>query len=282
MFFYIFHQINKLITDSKLSNGARNVRTIIYGGICYILLHAYLNKTNGPLHKYKEYVYYLLVLDILVMAVVYKTYYGRTILKELTKYEEDVFDEKTHKYTTKNETIKNIPIEITSNPTEISTIKQNSSDGSKSKNIFVVKNNKLKEGRLSGLNNFNDFYDTLRQDTVIESNTKTEDKKHKKQKISSTEKKSDKDNDKNSKKADENKNTIDNKNIPNVDDIKNAESATNINNITGDKNKDDKVDKSHKTDNNKTNSEINVDRNIKKDARIINQDFINDVNNSLQ
>lgn len=101
MFFYIAHNINHYMLSSDDADGAKNVRTLIYGGICYILLHAYLYNADCPYYLYRHYIWYLFVLDALTMAVVYKNYYGRSIICEINSVEHHDYDEKTHKYAQK-------------------------------------------------------------------------------------------------------------------------------------------------------------------------------------
>ena len=102
MFFYICHQINHYILRSSDANGSKNVRTLIMGGILYILLHAYLFSESNHLYKYRYYFYYLLILDAFVIGVIYKLYYGESIVNELSndkkkteKIEEDKINEDT-------------------------------------------------------------------------------------------------------------------------------------------------------------------------------------------
>lgn len=83
MFFFICHQINHYIFNSSDPNGSKNVRTLILGGILYILLHAYLFSESNPLYQYRYYFYYIFLLDAFVMATIYKLYYGTSILYEL-------------------------------------------------------------------------------------------------------------------------------------------------------------------------------------------------------
>ncbi len=106
MFFYIFHQINHNIRYLDDSEGAVNTRTLILGGIAYIITHAIISTPGSSLYFYKDYLWYFFLLDCCVMAVHYKLYFGRSILKELNSYETDEYNEKEHKY--KKETDKNI------------------------------------------------------------------------------------------------------------------------------------------------------------------------------
>ena len=85
MFFYLFHNINHSNSSNKVNEnyGAKNVRTMVLGGICYIILHAMIFTESNPLYFYGYYIYYMFLLDVSVMAVIYKMYYSRSILNEL-------------------------------------------------------------------------------------------------------------------------------------------------------------------------------------------------------
>ncbi len=98
MFFYIFHQINHNIRYLDDSEGAVNTRTLILGGIAYIIIHAIISTPGSSLYFYKDYLWYFFLLDCCVMAVHYKLYFGRSILKEFNDYETDEYDMKNHKY----------------------------------------------------------------------------------------------------------------------------------------------------------------------------------------
>ena len=109
MYFYIVHLINQSLKSEKDTEGATNVKTLLFGGILYILTHAFLWTPSNPLYFYKEYIWYVFLLDCAVMAYTYKHYFGRTILNELDPRDHDKFeyDEGNHKYTRKHETENN-------------------------------------------------------------------------------------------------------------------------------------------------------------------------------
>lgn len=94
MYFYLFHQINHGIsplesTESE-GHGARNVRTLLFGGLAYIFTAAFLFSQNYQqlissvfvLMALRDWFMWFLLLDIFAMAIVYKRYWGGTILKE--------------------------------------------------------------------------------------------------------------------------------------------------------------------------------------------------------
>lgn len=107
MYFYIVHQINQTIRRDDDKDGSVNVRTLILGGILYIITHAIISNPNSSMYLYKNYLLYLFLLDIFAMGIIYKQYYGRTILREMNDYDSDIYDEKEHKYYPKNTDIGN-------------------------------------------------------------------------------------------------------------------------------------------------------------------------------
>lgn len=96
MFFYLLH-ISPLWKN--LENGKRNVRTFLCGIVCYILLHAYaFSSKNKTIILLRNYIWYMILADCFSMAATYRTFYGRSILKELTLNETDKFDKENHKW----------------------------------------------------------------------------------------------------------------------------------------------------------------------------------------
>ncbi len=98
MYFYIFHQINQVLRKDEDADGSVNVRTLILGGIMYIITHAIISNPNSSMYLYKNYLLYFFLLDVFAMGIIYKKYYGRSILKEMNEYDTDIYDEKNHKY----------------------------------------------------------------------------------------------------------------------------------------------------------------------------------------
>jgi hypothetical protein len=103
MFYYMIHSVP---WGSTLAQGKRNVRTIIFGSLLYIILHAYLYKAgsalNLGLYDFKEYIYYIIGLDMFAMAITYKLYYNRSILHEFKGNNDNFnYDETLHNYTPK-------------------------------------------------------------------------------------------------------------------------------------------------------------------------------------
>lgn len=84
-----------------MSNGKRNVRILVISLFIYIMLHAiaYELKDDFIIAKIIHgYFFYILFIDFFASAILYKIYYGRTILEELAPYEKDIYDEQEHKY----------------------------------------------------------------------------------------------------------------------------------------------------------------------------------------
>lgn len=84
MFFYIFHHINHyLFKPLDKTDAAVNVRTLILGGIAYILLHGYLNGPNLSSYVFKDYFWWIFAIDVIAMSVIYRNFYGESILNEI-------------------------------------------------------------------------------------------------------------------------------------------------------------------------------------------------------
>lgn len=81
MFFYIVH---KSPFWNKMSNKERNIRTFISGATLYaglfIFMYSKFAEGKKELTFIRNYMYYVLMIDIVAMAVIYKLYYGKSIL----------------------------------------------------------------------------------------------------------------------------------------------------------------------------------------------------------
>jgi hypothetical protein len=85
MFFYIFHHLNHyLFRPTDKTDAAVNVRTLIFGGIAYILLHGYLNKSTLSSYPFKDYFWWIFAIDVIAMSVIYRNYYGESIINEIS------------------------------------------------------------------------------------------------------------------------------------------------------------------------------------------------------
>ena len=102
----LFYLLYHLPIWKGMTNGKRIARIMLIALVLYILLFAYSfeHKNDNFLFKViSGYFVYFLIADFVVNAVLYKLYYGRSILKEFKSYETDYFDEKKHKYYPKPE-----------------------------------------------------------------------------------------------------------------------------------------------------------------------------------
>ncbi len=90
---------------TQWSESKKNIFTFIIGGTLYVLLYVFLEylikMTNNIfielLHKF---FLFFVIIDVIAMAVLYKLYWGRSILNEGIPNEDSnwVFDEEKHKY----------------------------------------------------------------------------------------------------------------------------------------------------------------------------------------
>ena len=98
MFCYPLHQSNLW---KALPDGKRNTRIMLIGLTFYLFLHAlvYEYKDKHTLARILHgYFIWIIAIDVFACACIYRLYYGRTILKELSPREKDYFDKKRHKY----------------------------------------------------------------------------------------------------------------------------------------------------------------------------------------
>jgi hypothetical protein len=124
-YFLIFHtsiSANKEL-DKKL------LTTFLYGCILYIILHAILNSSDRPfIQMIKQYFWFILGLDVVCMAYIYKTIYDKqqeagigsqSLLGKLTEFMENLVDTSVYKDQI------DIPVTtITTNPVPITTTPQ--------------------------------------------------------------------------------------------------------------------------------------------------------------
>ncbi len=85
MFFYIIHHIHYYLFKINKGEGVINTRTFIFGSILYILLHGLLYSKSFVKYHFKDYFWWLFVVDIISMGVIYKHYYNDTIFGEVKK-----------------------------------------------------------------------------------------------------------------------------------------------------------------------------------------------------
>lgn len=112
--FYILHNIfNELeVNETKdgTEHGKRNCKLFMIGIFIYICIYVFLMhlKVKYPdwimNDAYRNAIMYLFIADIMTMAYIYKSYFGRSIIHEIGEEDELKFkyDKKTHKYTRSN------------------------------------------------------------------------------------------------------------------------------------------------------------------------------------
>jgi hypothetical protein len=106
MFFYLFHHLNhsdgKNMNDPDYHHGARNVRTFLMGSIAYIFLAAFLYSSQYQgfvsslffLSALRDWLLWFIAVDAIAMAIVFKQYWGFSILREGKEALDMVDDEK--------------------------------------------------------------------------------------------------------------------------------------------------------------------------------------------
>ncbi len=101
MFFYIFHHINHYVFKPEdKSDTNTNARTLILGGIAYVILHGYLNSTAMQDYMFKKYFWWIFIIDFVAMGIIYKNYYGDLFFREVNtkdKSEEHIQMKKINK-----------------------------------------------------------------------------------------------------------------------------------------------------------------------------------------
>ncbi len=127
MFFYIFHHMNHyLFKPADKTDGAINVRTLIMGGIAYILFHGFLYSKNMREYYFKDYFWWIFALDVCSVSVIYRSYYGESIVGEIGKtfgksHSASDLNSKSHSVSKPQDKNKDTPIEetIKTEPTQI-------------------------------------------------------------------------------------------------------------------------------------------------------------------
>ncbi len=106
MLFYLLHNlINNLQLTDGWKESKKNCLTFIVGATIYILLYVlaeYLQRKTGYLvfELFHKFFFYFVIIDAITMAVLYKLYWGRSILNEIIPNENSnwVFKDDDHKY----------------------------------------------------------------------------------------------------------------------------------------------------------------------------------------
>lgn len=104
MFYYIIHHILRMIPNIReWSDLKLNCTTLLMGTVLHILIVGYLKtKSNGNENSFIgnlfRWYYYLIVADMVCVGVIYKEYYGRSILAEVDDVENWEWDDNKKKY----------------------------------------------------------------------------------------------------------------------------------------------------------------------------------------
>ena len=93
MIFFITHQIiqNLIPWNKDTKDSKKNITTFLIGAVLYVFLLSFVNSTSYShivnsvffLYTLKNWLLWILAIDVTAMAVVYKCYYKRSIIEEL-------------------------------------------------------------------------------------------------------------------------------------------------------------------------------------------------------
>ena len=110
MILFTLHHLFHALFDDRMTFVQINCLTALLGAIIYFLTYGYLVEYGLGLSKIiKDWWWHICVADVCVMAVIYRSYYGRTIIAELGVDTEDDhwdYNENKHRYREK----KSIPV----------------------------------------------------------------------------------------------------------------------------------------------------------------------------
>lgn len=93
MFFYLLHHtINALPFTSEWSESRKNCLTLFLGGNLYVIFFVFLewivkNSTGGNFwaQAFRNFYFWFILVDAFSMAIVYKSYWGRSIFREIVE-----------------------------------------------------------------------------------------------------------------------------------------------------------------------------------------------------
>ena len=104
----IFYTIHSLNWGQNLKDGQRNCRTFLCGTALYLAIYLIIKNLhiNGYIGKMYDAMYSVLIViivaDLAVMGYIYRNYFGRSILHEMTPPDQKrdgwYYDEETHTY----------------------------------------------------------------------------------------------------------------------------------------------------------------------------------------
>lgn len=146
MFFYLLK--NSTIIDTNLSEKERNIKILIYGSICYIVLHAtlFIGGEGALLYSLKPYFWLFLILDLGINYMNQHSEIPTTAegIKDSFKQINSVFDsflkkkdiDGNHRILSKN---KNVNTNVNHRKTELNGILNNNNSNNISNNNFKKK-----------------------------------------------------------------------------------------------------------------------------------------------
>ena len=96
----------------EVENGKKNTRTFFFGSILHWLFYVFLNTVSTTIPSmlvFKNFYYIFWMIDAITMAIIYKTYYNRSIMNELDDYADKkwVYNNKNDNYEHKNDVVEN-------------------------------------------------------------------------------------------------------------------------------------------------------------------------------
>jgi hypothetical protein len=110
----IFYFLHNFFPEEPNNHGKRNSKIFIIGIFLYVMLFLFIKHiqvTCPNVDVYYNNIQYgliiIMIADIAVMGWLYKSFFGRNILHEVTDDENHVYDESTHKYIKNDKNNKN-------------------------------------------------------------------------------------------------------------------------------------------------------------------------------
>lgn len=111
MIFYLLHNfINYINITESWSESQKNCFTFIFGSTLYVILYViceYLSRTYAKLvfELMTKFFLYIVVIDVITMCILYKKYFGRSILNETIPNEDSnwIYDSENHTYQKKKD-----------------------------------------------------------------------------------------------------------------------------------------------------------------------------------
>lgn len=67
MFYFIIH--NYIFSKNKNNDDNKYIKTLIFGSLLYIITHAFINDKENELHQYVNYIFSIVILDIVTFCI---------------------------------------------------------------------------------------------------------------------------------------------------------------------------------------------------------------------